>query len=816
MSVMGPLRGSGTARQIRIALRKIVRAPAYSTVVILSLALGIGLCAAAFSLVNGVMLRPLPYDEPDDLLQVWTVLDELAGDRGTVTAAAFRAWRREGTDVADVAAHNVWSPILSGTDGAEQLTGERITPGLFRLLGTEPFLGGALVSDHGVSGNHRVVLLGYDFWRNRFGEDRSVLGRTITLDDEPYVVIGVMPPDFHHPDPHRPLDAVDVFAPLVLSADVLPQDVPLLRVVARARPNRSADAVRTRLHQIVMDAGVERTSGGTITGIRTVPLRDEFFRHLKRPLYLLLAATGLVLLIIATNVAHLALVRARARMGATAIRRALGAKTRDLLRPLLWESVLLAGAAAVLGMLLVFATGGVLQSIAGRYLPAMTDVRPDATVLLFAAVLAAGLTLVLTAVPLLTMRRLDIRSLLAGRAGTGGTPGRSRHAAGRALGTAEIALAVALAIGTALLTRSLLHLNSVDPGFGGDALAVEVFAPPERYASQEQVQLFYEELERELVALPGVSTVGRTSDLPLIGQDRSWAVQAPGSGEDGTEAAVEFEVVGPGYFQAAGIPVLAGRGFTERDASGRHAVVVSESLARQLGQGDPILGREVDLPGSPAGERARVLGIVGDVRDDGLGSSAEPRLYLLHGQWPGRRFVLVLRRDRPAGTLAADVRRTIATVGPGVPILSVQTLTDIVDRSLRTQRLAFASAWAIGLIAVLLAILGVYGTVAYITQRRTKEIGIRIALGADPARVVRLVLRDGLTMIVPGVAIGVLVDVVATRVLLSMIFGIGPLDPPSFVVAPACIIGAGLLASYLPARGAARIDPLDAIRADAE
>lgn len=802
-----------TVRDLRIALRRLIREPAYSMIVVASLALGIGLCSTAFSIVNGIMLRPLPYENASELVQVWTAVDEPYYDRMTVTAAAFEAWRRDGNDIGRVAAHNVWDPILSGAAGAERLTGQRVSPEFFELLGVAPAIGGGLLPDHTEPGNHRVVLLGHDFWRSRFGGDRSIIGRSITLNDEQHVVIGVVPRDFRHPDPHRPRAHADVFGPLVLASGFADPDVPFLRVVARPNPGITHHAVETRLAGILDEAALTRTTAGAVVGVHAVGLRDEFFRTTRRPALVLLAATVLVLLIIAANLGNLLLVRAQTRGRDTAIRKALGASLGDRLRPLLAENAILAAAGAAAGGFVVFGAGEVLQSIAGRYLPVLADVRPDASVLLFAIGLAVLLLMGMALVPSLADRRTEIRSLLAGEARAPGATRTAGSRVRRGLAVTEIALAVALAIGTALLTRTFLNLNAVDPGFGGPALAVEVMAPSGRYPEQGQVSSFIREVEDQLAALPGAGAVGRTSDLPLVGQDRSWRIAPAGGDPDrptGWDA--EFEIVGPGYFGAMGIPLVAGRDFGDADVTGSPVVIVNERLARLIGQGGRVLEEPVLLPDAPPGESARVVAIVGNVHDDQLGTPTEPRMYLLHGQWPERRFVFVIRSQRDAPALAAEARRAIAAVDPGVPILSIRTLDGMVAESLQMHRLAFASAWAIGLLALGLAVLGVYGVIAHLTAVRTQEIGIRIALGASEGRIVHLVLRDALTMIVPGVVLGILIDVAATNVLLSLIFGIGPLDPPSFAAAPLLVGAAALLAAYQPARRAMRVDPMAVIR----
>lgn len=804
----------GVPSQLRIALRVLARQPAYTVVVVVSLALGIALCSAAFSVVNGVLLRPLPYRAPGDLFQVWASLESPPIDRMTLTPAGFMAWRQGAGDVADVAAHNVWFPILSGTGRAERLRGLRVTPGFFELLGVAPVVGGGLLADHGVPGNHRFVILGHGFWQRGFGGERSVIGRTITLDDEPYLVIGVMPAGFRHPDPHRPFDHADVFAPLVLDAAGVQSDLPFLRVVARLRPGVAPAGLEAELHRRLTVAGADHTSGGLITGVRSVNLRDEFFSGLRRPVLLLLLAAAAVLVIVVTNVTNLVLVRAQARRRESAVRMALGATTRNRLLPLLWEGAVLAAAGAAIASLVVFGTGTVLQAFAGRYLPVLADVRPDAMVLLFVAALAFVLMLVLATVPLLATRDEGIHSLLTGADGASGARGGRGHGLRKTLGTAEIAIAVALAIGTALLTRSFVKLNAVDHGFGGDALAVELIAPAHRYGTQDGVLAFYDELEARLASLPGATGVGRSSDLPLVGQGRSW--QASRMEGDAAGRLVDYEIVGPGYFDVVGIPVLAGRGFVRGDAGGGHVVAVNEGLARRLWPGEAALGRRMVLPGAPPGEVASVVGIVGDVRDGSLAAAAGPRVYFLHGQWPERRFAVFVQGDSDPALLAAAVRREVAALDPAVPILTMHTLAGITRDSMATPRLAFLFAWGIGALALALAILGVYGILSFITGARTHELGIRVALGATPGHVVRLVFRDALGMIVPGVAMGVAIDMAATRVLLSLIYGIGPLDPPSFILAPALIVAAGVMASYVPARRATGIEPVQAMRSGGE
>ena len=792
-------------RDIIHAFRLAVRNPQYSIIVVLTLALGIGGNAAVFTIVNAVLLRPLPYDRADRLVQVWNAMSRPVVREMTIAPADFVDLAARSRTVSELAAHNVWFPTVGDAASAERVTAGVVTANLFPLLGVQPLIGRNFEPQEDQPSGDRVLILSHGAWLRRFSGTADVLGRTLLITGVPYQVIGVLPPDYRHPDPHEPLRDAEFFAPISYTRVAPPRESQFLRVVGRLRDGATIEQAHAELSAIARKLAVDYPETNQDRGITLISLRDNFFSSLKQPLMIAQAGALLVLLIACANVANLALVRGHSRRREFAIRASIGAHRNRLARQLIVESLVLVVAGTVLGLVCLVAGVGALRALGGRFIPIIASVAIDGTVIGFTLLLALLSTVVFGLVPLLELERGDLRGILADEtAGAGRT--RRAQVIHRLLIGGEVALAVALVVGSAVLARSLMALANVSPGFATQqVLTFQVTLPAATYPDSARTSAFFRELRTSLAALPGVSTAGLISDLPLTSENRTLDIRPA---ELANEALVQtdMQAVSPGYFSAVGIPVLQGRSFTETD--GRNAAVVSASLARQFWPGENAVGKQLHVSRP---EPVEVVGVVGDIIDQSLTSSLESLLYLTTASQPQRRMTVVLRTTVPPLSLANAARTVVRDMDARAPVVDMRTMEDIVQEHLRQPRFTASLSSIFSLLALTLAALGIYGVLAYAVSTRTREIGIRAALGADHTRVGIMIVRQAMLFVLPGVALGVLLGLGVTRALSRFLFGVSALDPLSFAIAIIVLAMAALLASWIPARRAAAISPMRSI-----
>ena len=792
-------------RDIAHAFRLAVRNPQYSIIVVLTLALGIGGNAAVFTIVNAALLRPLPYQQADRLVQVWNAMTRPVVREMTVAPADFVDFAAQSRTLSDIAAHNVWFPTVGDASSAERVTAGVVTANLFPLLGVQPLIGRNFQPQEDQSSGGRVLILSHGAWLRRFGGSADALGSTLLITGVPYQVIGVLPPDYRHPDPHEPLRDAEFFAPISYTRVAPPRDNQFLRVVGRLRDGATIEQARAELSAIAQKLAVDYPETNQDRGITLVGLRDNFFGGLKQSLMMAQVGALLVLLIACANVANLALVRGHSRRREFAIRASIGAHRTRLARQLMIETLVLVGAGTVLGLVCLVAGVGALRALGGRFIPIIASVAIDGTVIGFTLVLALLSTIVFGLVPLLELERGDLRGVLAEESAGAGRTRRAQQIHRLLIG-GEVALAVALVVGTTVLARSLIALGNVSPGFTTDqVLTFEVALPAVSYPDSGRTSAFFRELRARLAALPGVSTAALISDLPLTSENRSLDTSPV---ERAKEALVQTDIqaVSPGYFSAVGIPVLQGRSFTETD--GRSAAVVSASLARQFWPGESAIGKQLHISRP---EPVEVVGVVGDIIDQSLTASLEPLLYLTTASQSQRRMTVVLRTTVPPLTLANAARGVVLDMDARAPVVDMRTMQDIVQEHLRQPRFTASLSSIFSLLALTLAALGIYGVLAYAVSTRTREIGIRAALGADHTRVGIMIVRQAMLFVLPGVGLGVLLGLAVTRVLSRFLFGVSALDALSFAIAIVVLTMAALLASWIPARRAAAISPMRAI-----
>lgn len=797
-------------QDLRYAVRRLARSPAFTFVAVLTLALGIGANTAVFSVVNAVLLRPLPFAQADQLDLVQTTKEGL----GTVPVAPpdFLQMQAETRAYEALAAYSLSFPSLTGEGDPVRLNGGAISASLFDLLGVGPVLGRTFAADENEPGRDRVALLGHSVWMERFGGDPGVIGRVIRLDGEPYEVVGVMPRGVDYPDGR------EIWTPLTYDGTFRSDSSRLghyLSVVGRRKSGVEAAAgasdiaaIAGRIEQAF--PGMKDGFGGTAT-----PLRDEIVGPVRTPLLLLLGAVGMVLLIACVNIANLLLARAVAREGELAVRTALGAERRRLVRQLLTESVVMGVIGGMAGLLLgVWGTEWLLQ-IQPEGMPRLDEVRVDRSVVGFTGLLAVMTGLLFGLVPAYQVTRGEIARTLreSGRSGSAG-PGAARVR--RILVVLQTALAVLLLAGAGLLMRSFAALSSIDPGFRAEGtLALDLSLPVAAYPEPERVRTFYATLEERLRALPGVESVGSTSAPPMSAYSRRSPLLIAGLPEPPADEdrIVNIRTVSPELLVTLRVPLIRGRGFQPTDdARAPRVALLTESAAARFFPGLDPVGMRVANASRGETQWAEVVGIVGDVRGSDLTREGEPGMYFSALQETGRQMSLVLRTTADPAAIVPAVRREIATLDPNLPLFNVRSLEAALGAAVARPRFYMLMLSIFAAAALVLCAVGIFGVMSFTVVQRTREIGVRIALGAAPQSVVRMVVGGALGLALAGVAIGLLTAAAGARLLSSLLFGVGPADPVTLGGVALLLTMVAAAAGYLPARRATRVDPAVALR----
>jgi len=805
-----------TLRQdLLYALRRLRKAPGFTAVAVVTLALGIGANSAIFSVVNGVLLRPLPYPESDRLVGMYHVSD---GRRTTMSGPNFIDAVHAATSLESAAAVYSASATLTG-DGGEpsQLDVARVSASLFTVLRVGPALGRAFNADEDTPGKADVVVLSYALWQGRFGGDPRVIGRRIQLDGVACEVIGVMPPGFSYPSDRQawlPIPYDNGFVSTQRAAWYL-------RAIARLKPGVTPAQSAAELETIGRNLARQYPDANEGVGMTTFPLHEAMVGDIRQSVLILLGAVGLVLLIACANVANLLLARSAARESEMAVRTALGARRGRLVRQLLTESVILSMAGGGLGLLLGVWGAAFLVSLKPQGIPRLDAVAVDTTVILFTFGIAVVTGLLFGAVPAFQATRGGLSaSLKAG--GRGAVTNRGGARVRGVLVVVEMALAVMLLAGAGLLMRSFVRLQSVNPGFDATrTLSFELSLPRARYAEQPAQVAFFDQLLPRLRALPGVRASEAVTMLPLTASNFNISFEIVGRPPVplALQPSMEVRVATPGYFGAMAIPITRGRGFTDGDTAGQPPVVlVSEAAARTFFPGEDPIGKTIKLgwgrgPGRPRAG-GQVVGIVGDVKVERLSDPDEPHVYLPYRQWPDRSMSVVVKTTTPPASLVAAVRQEVYAIDPNLPLASVGSLEQIVSESISQQRFYMLLLTAFASVALVLAAVGIFGVLSYAVSQRTREIGIRMALGAHGRSVIRLIVRDAMVLVGCGVAAGLSLSLLLSRAMTTMLFAIAPRDPATYATVSVTLAVVALFASWLPARRATRVDPIVALRAD--
>jgi predicted permease len=803
-------------RDLRQAFRTLRRTPGFTAMAVLTLALGIGANTAVFSVVDAVILRPLPYADAARLVSLWESHEQRG--RGSVSVANLADYRRENRSLAGIASYSLISKSLTNLGSPEQILGEAVTANMFAVRGVQPALGRGFVPEEDRPGSDRVVVVTDRFWRGHLGSDPGVLGRRLTLDGDLYAIVGVMPPFACGctADIRPSLDIAFLKPAAYTDAALANHGNHDVDAIARLAPGVSLAQAQADLDAIMQ--GLAQRHPGQATGYRAViaPLQGDVVRTVQRSLVVLLGAVGLVLLIACVNVANLLLVRVLNQRRELAIRRALGASRARIVAEITTRAVALSLLGGAAGLLCGIWTRDLLVAFAPAAIPRLHALAIDARVLLFALALALVTGLLSGLLPAWAISREDKAESLRVTESSGSST-RSVLRWRGVLMAAEIAAAIVLAIGAGLLIRSLITISGVDLGFQtARVLTLRVALPPGRYPDPAARLAFFEELSTRAQRLPGVASTGFANRFPLLGGwGGSLSLRAPAGTIDVIETGLQ--AVSPTYFATLGIPLLRGRALSPGDRQGSMPVaVISRAFAdRYAAGGDPIGWQFTrDEPPIPL---VTIVGVVDDIRRGGKGAPIDPQVYLPAAQTASyekntRLSDFAVKADIDPKSLASALQREVWAIDKDQPITNVRTLDEVLSTSLAERRFNLGLLAAFALLAVGLALIGVYGVVSYTVAQRTREIGIRVALGASRRAVIGLVLGSGARWTLIGVAAGVVASAALTRSLLGMLFGVTPLDPTTFIAVSFMFTLVAALASYVPARRAAKVDPLIALR----
>ena len=805
----------------RYAARTLAKSPGFTAAIILTLALAIGANSAIFSVIDGVLLKPLPYPQADRIVRLFFSSDDYP--KFPLNPFDFRDFRARNHSFEALAAFTRGDVQLSGSGEPVRLAAFRVTAGYFRVLGIAPARGREFEEKDELPGNGRVVVLSDRIWRAQFGAAPDIVGRKITLDSQPFTVVGVMPAGAEHPGNEyhalRYGDSVDAWWPYTFEGNPAQRGSHFMEGIGRLKPGVTSTQAQAEMNTLLVEIGREH-GGYEGWHMLVIPLYREIVGPDERLLLVLLGAVGLVLLIACANVANLLLARASARQREIAVRAALGAPRSRLVRQMLTESLLIALAGGALGMAL--ALGGVrgLVSLLPADFPRAGSIHVNAAVLAFTLLVAVATGFVFGLAPALEAARTDLQRGL--REGARGSTGSGRRLRLRnVLVVAEVSLASVLLIGAGLMLRSFVNLLRMDSGFRPEhVLTASLSLPDTEYKTPAAVTHFYDQLVTNLATAPGVKYAGAGTDLPWTGYDENvggFTIEGK-KPPPGQEFHARYHSATPDYFRALGIPLVRGRFFTEgANQNAPLTLIINDTMARRYWPHEDAVGQRMTFSDTPKEKDwMTVVGIVGDVKDKPASSGAEPAFWWPALQVPfvmnGGQMSVAIRSDSDAAGLANELRREVHRLDPTLAVADVRLMDQIADAGVSTARFAFFLVGLFAALAVALAAIGTYGVISYSVSRRTHEFGLRMALGANRWDVMRLVLRQGITLALSGAALGVLGALALARVLRGLIYGVSATDPLTFIAVSLILSGVALVACYIPARRATKVDPMVALR----
>ena len=795
------------------ALRMLRKNPGFATTAVLTLALGIGANTAIFSVCNAVLLKPLPYSEPDRIVLLWE--HRRGGTPQTVAPANFVDWREQTRSFSEVAAIRSTSMTLIGQGEPARLKGAAVSWNFLSLFGVPLTLGRNFLAEEDQPERNHVVILSYQMWQERFGARPDVVGRPMTLNDTSHTVVGVLPPGFQFGSTSSDFQVrnqFDVWVPLALNLEKLQRGTHPLRVFARLKPGVELGQAQADLN--VVAANLERfyPEDNREMGITAVPLGEQVTNNVRPVLTILLSAVGLLLLIACANVANLLLSRAAAREKEMAVRMALGASRRRLAQQLLTESLLLAGLGGSGGFLFAWATISALSSLLPADLSRASGITLDARILGFTGLISLATGVLFGLVPLFQARKVNANESLKQNArGSSGSQARMRSG----LAVAQMAIATILLIGAGLTAKSLWALLHVSPGFRTEhILTARLSLPRSRYPDNRRIAAFQQELLQSVRSAPGVQSAGFATYLPLSGTDNGWAFFIEGRPPlpVGVYNMAKYRPASPGYFETIGIPLLRGRTFTFADTEDTPwVVIINQAMARRYWGEQDAVGQRLRFGGKVW---RTVIGVVGDVLHEGLDGAARAEMYVPFTQAPNVESgpTIVVHTAIAPAALAADLRSAVSAIDRAMPIDQIETMEQFVSVSVAQPRFRTIILVAFSFLALVMASIGIYGVMNYLVIQRTHEFGIRMSLGATQGDVLRLVLGRAAVLIGVGLGLGLLGAVLLVRLITKLLYGVTPLDPFTFATVSIVLSAVALSASYIPARRATRVDPIAALR----
>lgn len=791
-------------QDLRYAARLLAKRPGFTAVAVLTLALGIGANSAIFSVVNAVLLRPLPFKEPNQLIRVWETF--YPSGWGSVSVLNLKDWREQNDVFTGLAAFQTTSFALQSAEHPERVSAAAVSADFFDVLGVPPQSGRAFFEGEDQPGRQHVVVLSDQLWKRSFGADPAIIGQSLTLSGEKYTVVGVAPSGLRYPS-----RLTELWVPLVPQPNQSNRGNHWLQVLGRLKPGVTIEQAREQMVAIAARLEQEYPDAQARRSVRLLPLQEETVRNVRPALLLMLGAVAFVLLIACTNVANLLLARASGRGREIAIRSALGAGRGTLIRQFLTESVLLSVLGAAVGLVLAKWGLDVLVALAGSSLPRANEVALDGRVLGFTLLLSMATGVVFGLAPALQATKTDVQKALKEGGSAGG--GFERNWLRSLLVVLEVTAALVLLVGAALLIRSFARLQDTETGLRPEnVLTLSLALPQAKYDTPQTVNTFYQQLLERISALPGVQACGAINMLPLQQWGTNGPIEIEGEGPypAGQAPIAEYRTASPDYFRALGVPLIAGRFFNDQDReSAEIRIIINQTLAdRYFANQDPI-GKRLKA-GSP--NWVTIVGVVGDVRQSGLTQPARSELFWCSLQAPRSAMSMVVRNASEPTALTSAVRAEVQALDSNLPIHNVKTMETVIAESVADRRLNMLLLGIFAGVALILALIGIYSVMSYTTTQSTREIGIRMALGAQPLDVLKLIVGQGAVLSLVGVALGLVVAFGLTRLMASLLFGVTATDPLTFAGVPVILMAVSLVACYLPARRAIKIDPMIALR----
>jgi len=799
-------------QDLRYGLRMLAKKPGFTAVAVLTLALGISANSAIFSIINAVLLRPLPLKEPERIIKVW---ERSRNFQGTVSVPNLKDWREQNDVFTEIAIYQFGSVNLRGRDNPERAQVATVSPNFFNVLGVPPHLGRTFQANEDRAGRHRVVMLSDQMWQQNFGADPNIVGQNMQLGGEDFTIIGVMPPSFRFP-----LRSTELWVPVVYTAkQLIDRDEHFFFAVGRLKDGVTFEQAQEQMKTIAQRIEQQYPEVQAGRSVLLIPLQEEMVQNVRQTLLVLLGAVGCVLLIACTNVANLLLARAASRRKEVAIRTALGAGRGRLLRQLLTESMLLAVMGGALGLLMAKWGLDLLLALAANFLPRANEVSLDGRVVGFTLLLSVLTGIVFGLMPALNISKADVQASLKEGGGSGDGP--QSHGLRSLLVVAEVALALVLLVGAGLMIKSFVRLQQTETGLQAqNVLTLSLALPEAKYRAPQTTSAFYAQLLGRIESLPGVETAGAINFLPLqrAGFNDRYLIEGPTPPPPGQEPVAEQRAITPDYFRVLGIPLVAGRFFNAQDNEQAASVaIINQTLARRSFAGQ-----------NPIGQRVRtfdsiwmtVVGVVGDVKQSGITRPIMPEIFVptlqvapsKFNETMARNMSLAVRTASDPMALLAAVRGAVKEIDPAQPIGNVKTMETVVAESVADRRLNMLLLGVFAAVALTLAITGIYSVMSYTATQSTREIGIRIALGAQASDVLKLIVGHGAVLSLIGVALGVVAALGLTRLMETLLYGVTATDPLTFVGVSALLMMVALVACYVPARRATKVDPMVALR----